>query len=60
MICVDSATCAQIVRVLREVERLHPDARRLSKAVLRAGIDQVKRDAEFNNEAPALCRPQAG
>jgi hypothetical protein len=57
MIVIDSDTLREILRLLREVK--HPNAPKLAKKILRAAVEQQRRDAEFNNETPALCRRQA-
>jgi hypothetical protein len=56
VIVVDNDTLREILRLLREVK--HPNAPKLAKKILRAAVEQQKRDADFN-EAPALCRPMA-
>jgi len=59
MITIDPTTYSKALRVLRNLEKAHPDARDAANRLLLAGLESEIRDLEFN-EAPALCRPQAG
>lgn len=56
MITVDENTIHQAMRVLDKAT--HPEARLVSLRLRRAMYAAVERDARFNNETPALCRPQ--
>jgi hypothetical protein len=59
MISVDAPTYELVMRVLREVAPLHPEARSAADKMLLAGIECETRDIEFNFDVPALCGLQA-
>jgi Arc/MetJ family transcription regulator len=57
VIAVDNATAEFVTRVLNECG--HPEALTAVKKMVRAAVETQARELEFNNEVPALCRPQA-
>lgn len=58
MISLDYPTYDLVQKVLAESP--HPEARTAAKRLTLAALEMIERDLEFNNEAPALCRRQAG
>lgn len=59
MICIDAALYAQAMRVLRSVEWAHPEAEEAADRLQIEAMHSLRRDVEFNNEVPVLCRRQA-
>lgn len=57
MICIDDATYAQVMRVIRASH--HQEARSAANRMRLAAMESATREIEFNNEVPALLRAQA-
>lgn len=58
MIVLTRATFETVMRAL--LDSSTPQAVTAIAQLRTAAVEQLARDDEFNNEAPALCRRQAG
>lgn len=58
MITVDTATFFQLLRIVRA--STHDEAPQAFRRLQKAALEMIERDDSFDNEAPALCRRQAG